>query len=186
MNKQKGFTLIELLMTLSLFGIVFGFAVPSFTQFIHKASIRSATMTLVHAVAIARESAVVGGRPISICPTEDGRICTKKWQQRFMIYEDLNGNSVQDEDETKVVAFMDVGNKWRIDWRAFGGKSHITFTPEGYTRHQNGSFKICSTQDVELGRLVIVNKPGRARVGPDSDRDGYSEKYNGENMQCLN
>lgn len=184
MSKVKGFTVIDLMITLSLVSIVLGFSVPSFTTMADKASLRNATTQVVHSVAVAREYAIINNSYTSICPTEDGISCVKKWNRRFMVYEDLNGNGKQEGNETKVVFIYDVSNKWNVAWKAFGRKSQITFTPEGFTAHQNGSFTICPANKIELGRTVIVNKPGRARIGADDDGDGFSEKANGTKMSC--
>ncbi len=180
----RGLTLIELLVGVSIASALVFVGVPSTMSILDKQQLDSTSVTLLRNLHYARQYAVTHQVHVSVCPTKDGAICSEEWQDHYLVYVDDNGNSEQDSREKRVLNFQNVSEKWRLSWRAFGGKTQITYTPKGSTKHQNGSFKICPTAERRLGRMIHINKAGRGRLAADNNRDGLSETSRGKPMTC--
>ena len=60
----RGFTIIELVVTLALFGVLMGLAVPSFTVFIQNTQIRNAAETVMTGITQAKTEAIRRNTPV--------------------------------------------------------------------------------------------------------------------------
>ncbi len=60
----RGFTIIELVVTLALFGVLMGLAVPSFTIFIQNTQIRNAAETVLTGITQAKSEAIRRNTPV--------------------------------------------------------------------------------------------------------------------------
>src|SRR5690606_13340681 len=74
-HAHGGFTLAELVVTVAVLGITVALAVPSMARLRERAQTLDALHGLTSALAQARMSAVMRGRPVSVCPSADGLRC---------------------------------------------------------------------------------------------------------------
>jgi len=63
-RRARGFTIIELVVTLALFGVLMGLAVPSFTIFIQSTQIRNAAETVMTGIVQAKSEAIRRNTPV--------------------------------------------------------------------------------------------------------------------------
>lgn len=75
MKQQHGVTLIELLVAMAIMAILVTTAVPSFTDALRNARMRTATNGLAIALRIARGEALKRGAPVAACMSDDLATC---------------------------------------------------------------------------------------------------------------
>src|SRR5690625_2272861 len=81
----RGFTLVELLVTLVVFAIVAGFALPSFSKLVHETRTHSRALELYQATQLARTSAIVHNRRVTL--SAEGQ-----WSDGWKVFVDDNHN----------------------------------------------------------------------------------------------
>ncbi len=180
-----GFTLIEALITLSIIGILLSFSLPSFQKSIDRYQATAFANRLAGLINTGRQFSIYQNTITTICPSTDLINCNTDWQKGFMLFADKNGNAIREPDESLVSTIPTLEAPKRLFWRAFQNKQLIQFSPEGYTRSQNGTFTYCQNPaDLTTARLLILNKAGRLRQGTDVNSDGVQEQPNGQTPNC--
>lgn len=180
--KTKGFTLLELLSALSIAVIVGFVGLPGLCKLIDRETATAVTNGVVAALAQARADAAVNKIQVSICASSDGLTCATRWGSQLLVFRDPGGEG-ELEETRDILRTVELESGWKIRWSAFGHKSQLTLTPQGYTKHQNGSFYLCPA-DGQMSRVIVVNKAARARLAPDEDGNGFVEKANGDEASC--
>lgn len=67
-NSSSGFTLVELMLVVAIMGILFGIALPAFSDWVRGAKVRSVTSDLYASVIKARSEAIKRNRDIVLAP----------------------------------------------------------------------------------------------------------------------
>ena len=95
MKNQHAFTLIELMVTLAVFAILIGIALPSFqTQIVNNRSLVLAD-ELVGALNYARTEALKRGKSITFCPTNSaGTDCGTDWKSGWLVVVDTAASEI--------------------------------------------------------------------------------------------
>jgi len=88
MGRIRGFTLIELMVTLAVFAIVAGLAIPSFTQMIRDNRSVALADNLLSAAQYARAQAVTVKGAVSLCASADGATCGADWTEGWIVFAD--------------------------------------------------------------------------------------------------
>ncbi len=181
---NRGFTLIELLVVLAVLWVILGFALPSFNEMILKARSNAIQNTIYSAYQSARTLAVSGGTNITICGSDDGENCTRRWSQSIIIFYDENDNRSAEVEEIK--QFIPINADQQLHSRMALGRTYTRFTPTG-TASFAGSILICPESDsANFNRRVTWSNVGRIHTGRDLDNDGIVEDINGDPLECLN
>ena len=168
-RSSRGFTLIELLTTTSIFAILAGISLPSFSQLIESQRTASAISSLQSHMALARMAAVSRNNRTVLCPTPDGQHCTNStdWSTGWMLFVDENGNRKPDAgDDILRVEQQPISTHLRIASSA--GRQQLRYLSDGRSAGSNLTINLCNQRGQLLGK-VIVNNVGRPR----------SERYNG-------
>jgi len=127
----------------------------------------TAVNAFVHSVFVARSSAIVYNRTVSICPSVDGATCsnsTANWERGWIVF--MNGDHddppVVDQDE-RVLSVQAAlpGTAITSNRRAYSLKSYAHAVV-------NGTVVFCDRRGSPEARAVIINIAGRTRV---SNRD---------------
>ena len=140
---------------------------------------------MARAVAFARTEAVLLGRTVTLCPRKDDSSCGKNWQLGINIFTDINADGKLSEGDLMLKVIQPFTKGSSVSWMAFGKKNYLSFSATGYTMHQNGSFYYCpKNKDPLYGKILILNKQGRARQGRDLNQNGIPETSTGKDIEC--
>lgn len=65
-SRQRGFNLIELMIVLTIFGMLIGFSVPSYTRYAQTQKLRGASENLVQTIQLQRARAMATGQNVTL------------------------------------------------------------------------------------------------------------------------
>lgn len=159
-----GFTIPELLSVCAIGGVLA--MLSSYTlECLYITQLNLASSNLRSIVQSARSLALTNKLPVVICPSTDQLTCAKDWGNAAITFVDRNSNKIQDENEPSQALITISNQVGSLKWVAFGGKTNLTFTSDGFTDNQNGRFYICPKKSGQrFLRQLIVHKSGRPRV----------------------
>ena len=164
-----GFTLFELLIAMAILAIVLGLAVPSLDTMWRDSQRTAAVNGFVHAIFLARSTALTRNRAVSICRSSDGLSCgnqTANWQLGWIVFENTDRDEppVRDANETVLA----VQAQWSGGTITSNRRSY-SFRPHHHGV-VNGTLVFCDHRGPMHARAVIINTVGRPRVSKhDSD-----------------
>lgn len=180
----QGFTLIELLIILGIIMLLANMAVPSLTKLIHQEKITAEVNRLTGAIQVSRNTAATHSSKVTLCPSNDGRNCSKNWSSGYLAFIDKNGDRKRSSNEAIITQHKNTNKNIQLNWRAFGTKHSLQWLPTGITNHQNGSFEYCYKNKPKLSRGLYITKAGRVRLSKDKNKDGIHETASGKNIRC--
>lgn len=173
----RGFNLFELMLALSILGALLGIAVPSFKGMWLDSRRSTAVNAFIHSIFLARSSAFIYKRTVSICRSADGASCsnnTANWERGWIVFvnDDRDEPPVVDRNE-RVLSVQGAlsGATITSNRRAYSFKPH----PRAVV---NGTTVFCDHRGSTHARAIIINIAGRPRV---SNRDADSRP-----LRCPN
>jgi type IV fimbrial biogenesis protein FimT len=184
-RNAHGLSLIELLFTLLILSVLLTVALPSFSSIVAAKKSDLLMSRLQHAVELGKVTAITNTGTVTLCKSESGIDCGGNWQDGMILFTDSNGDRKVDQDDKLIryITFPEIDGT--LSWRAFQNRQYLQFTPQGFTRYQNGSFIFCPrNQKAEFARQLVINRTARARITIDSDGDGIREDSNGAPIRC--
>jgi type IV fimbrial biogenesis protein FimT len=171
-----GFTLPELLVVLSISAILMALAIPSFSRLIQSSTVSTTANILLADLRYARSEAIRRGGGVTLCrsdaPEANHPVCSSEssgadgrgWADGWIVFQDWNGNDVQDDVEpmlrvqsalTQMDAISEAGDSATV----------FRFTATGRTSITNAMLHIGGSRfATDVQRLVCVNVGGRARL----------------------
>ncbi len=169
-SRQRGFTLQELVVSLAIgSGVTTG--ATGLYAMVQDAKLTAATNEIVTQINLARSEAITRGHETVICASTDGRRCTGggtgevSWQNGYLVYANLDNDSIQDADEPTLRVHNGHGSGIAVRSNR-GGK--LTFKPEGVSPGSTITVAVCGTRK-EQARYIVVQNGGRARVARQSN-----------------
>ncbi len=161
---RPGFTLVELLASMVVLSVLLVAAAPVFSALLE----RNRAMTLFHqltaSMAGARLAALRMGRPVTLCPTQDGLRCRLDgvWDDGWMAYLDpgRRDQPLRSVDVIQHTAQPDAP----MAVRSSAGRHRIRFQPSGWAGGANLSLRVCAKRQARLLGAVVVNNAGRPRT----------------------
>jgi type IV fimbrial biogenesis protein FimT len=122
---QQAFTLLELMVTLSIFAILVGFAVPSFNKQISSSRSNALAEDFLSAFNYARTQSVALGKKVTVCAANaTATDCSTNWNAGWIVFIDSAAS-----DTTKPPLISKPADILR-KWGSLGSsKASIVFTP---------------------------------------------------------
>ncbi|WP_161599026.1 GspH/FimT family pseudopilin [Aidingimonas lacisalsi] len=157
---ESGITLLELLTVISLIVIMAAIAVPQYKNLASRHRVDSDTMRLITALKQARNTAVTQHTSTTLCPSLDQVHCTDDWKAPLMLFASHGETGQREHSNNDIITSWQSGRA-TTNYRGFGSRRYIRFTPWGATHSQNGTFTICSDA---ASKKVILYKSGRSRT----------------------
>jgi type IV fimbrial biogenesis protein FimT len=166
MNTQRvrGFTLVELMITIMVFGIIMGLAVPSMQQMVVNNRLSTQTNNFVGALQYARSEALKRRTPVALRPTSG----TTDWAQGWSIW--VDPNNLGTEDAGEVVLKVEGAISGGLTLNA-ATASAIVYRANGVINADicpaNANFSFCANlckAAGKPGRQVFISSTGRPEI----------------------
>jgi len=151
-SSQQGLTLPELLITLSLISLLAAIATPDFRRLIESNRQQALQDRLLHSLQQARARAVIEGRSVEVCASEDGEQCGADWNKGWIL-------KAVGREETLAAEQLSPATH-RLHWQGF--TQRIVFHANGQSPTGNGRFYLC--QDGDLAWQLVLNRQGRVHI----------------------
>ncbi len=163
MTRAHVFTLIELMVTLAIFGILVGLAVPAFQSMTDGNRIVAEQRKIIGAINLARSEASHRNQTVTMASGAGD-----DWSQGIQLYSDadVGGNTAFSAANDLMIKDLDASNTG-ITLNAYAaGDGFISFQGNGMLNEAAGtvSIAICDSTGAANGRLIVVNRVGRATV----------------------
>lgn len=188
MQNQHAFTLIELLFYLAIVALISAFSLVNLYSFQERQRSRQAAISFHNFIHYSRQSALLLGKTLSLCASEDGLQCNQSqhWGSRFVLLFIDSNKSGQIQQASDILREFNLSPyQGSIQWRSFGNKPYLRWQSNGTTYYQNGSFLFCpKSKNAKHGFLLVINTLGRSYLSKDSNNDGIVEDSNGQNIRC--
>lgn len=149
----SGFTIVEQLITLLLVVILATLATPALSRLQQKERDTAAMEELLGFLQFARSHAVLHKSTLTLCPSQDGKICLNDWNEQWLLHQASAQKTLRWEEAYK--------GQNRLNWSGFSGS--IRFLPNGTSPISNGRFYICAERIIT--HQLIINRQGRIRRG---------------------
>ena len=161
-RRHAGFSLVELVATVAVLAIVLALALPSFRALAERHQSLGAFHSLTAALAGARIAAIQRGRPVSVCPSADGRSCRTDgdWSKGWLVYSDPERSPQPASPDA--ILWVEQRSDEAVLIRASSGRPRVRYQPTGFAGGSNASLRLCTRDGRHLGSIV-VNLAGRAR-----------------------
>jgi type IV fimbrial biogenesis protein FimT len=158
--RQAGFNLLELMTTLMIAGLVLGFGIPSFTQFIDNNRMASAANDLVTTIHVARTEAVKRRQTVTICASSNwsdaAPDCDLGGGGGWIAFVDVDGDVTRDAGDTVIQAHAPLadGITFSIDAAA---------TP--YIQYGANGFPSTAAAGTPISNIQLCDDRGDADTG---------------------
>lgn len=185
----KGFSLIELIAVLAVAAILINLAAPSFADAMANAKLAVRTNLLTQSIHFGRSEAVKRASSVSICARSTDTQCStdNDWSEGWLVYTDSSSDgSLGQLDATdtvlKAVAFeasgIDLTASAVIGTNAKGAVKNIRFNSRGFANWTAGTFAICSEDNADKTKSVIVLGAGAVRSTGGSATTAAKDAFN--------
>ncbi len=177
----RGTSLLELLVTMSVVGILFSAAIPSFIDFSVRNRIVSYSNEFISAISMARSEAIRRGTTVSICHSDDNATCSGSWSDGWIVFANTDGDSpaVVDAGEPLIRAFPSLSDNFTMQADA-ALSADVTFGPDG-AAVTTGVMSVCHDGLAEDARAIVITSL-RPRVARDTDNNKIPNLDDGTDM----
>ncbi len=164
-NCCTGVTLIELLIVLAIIAVLTTIATPSFSDLKQAIASRSSRSALSASINQARNSAVMHGHHVVLCPSADLNTCerTLRWQHGWLLFVDENADDEHDPAE-KIIATNQAQSPG-VAVLGSSGRYRIRYQPDGTAGGSNITLTVCDRRGPAAARSLVISNTGRLRSG---------------------
>lgn len=174
MGRVKGVTLVEMLVCVAILAVVLGLAAPVYSKLVRASQTERLRDELWNSLQFARQQAVLGNAPVSLCPAASPAGCSEdgRWELGWLVFVDPDGDrACQDSDGDGVCD--DGGTILRVvklparDGITLRGnhfiKHGVRFEVTGFATWNNGTFLACDELGDAPPRGLVIARTGRVR-----------------------
>ena len=157
----RAFTLVEMLAVLAIAAVTLGLGLPALDEAVARHRLRAAASALLDTLGRARSRAVWHGRDVTVCASDDGRVCapSSDW---------AHGWVTRDGDRYLVDRHAPLHARLASTRRV--GRYAIAFAPNGTSRGTNQTVVLCLRGRPATAIAVVIGNAGLAhRETPDAD-----------------
>ncbi|CAH0444104.1 hypothetical protein LMG10661_00651 [Ralstonia syzygii subsp. syzygii] len=175
----RGFTLLEMMVTIAIISIMLVLVAPSFSDFLRKQRLLSATDNITSAIGQARTRALAQNSYVTVAPINGD------WANGWRVFsEGQNPDGIYDPStDTLLNQYDALTNGLKVTYNStayVGGSgnasgSYLIYSPNGYTASKlkqpqvTAAFNVAYQDGTGPSRIVIVNALGRARTCDPND-----------------
>jgi type IV fimbrial biogenesis protein FimT len=152
------------MVAIAVLGCLLQVAVPSFVSVLNSVRISTATNALLRDLMLSRSEAIKRNVRVVLCKSDTGDRCTSDggWEQGWIVFFDMNGNTTLDLGETILRRMDGLTGPLKI----YGNnnlRTHVVYSASG--GFQAGTFTVCVDHPSRTYvRRVVLNRTGRART----------------------
>lgn len=159
---SAGFTLIELIVTLTIAGILIGFAGPSMRSFVFSQRLSSQTNELVADFNFARSEAIKRANNVAVCTSSNGTSCSGNWQNGWITFVDADNSRTWTSGDSIVRIHESMPTGVAVNSSA----SIVVFDASGLLANGTGAgdYILCSSQTGK-SRTINITSTGRYSTG---------------------
>lgn len=158
MKNLYGLTLLECLIAIAISCILLFSAITAYQTWMQKNQLTTLVDQFTDALEYARDSAITLQSTIIFCPDHGDGTCGSHWSA---------GQIIMSEKNQRVLRILPaMPNQYHLYWRStLGDSTELRWRTDGFTRGQQGSFLICSSQQHHAkSAQIIILRTGRLRV----------------------
>lgn len=152
-NSVRGITLLELVLAISL---VFFFSCLVFRNYQSlwtSSTLTRLTLVLTQAIHFTQSMALTHATRVTVCASEHPPKCEGPWSNGYIVK----------TQRTLLRRYPKLPHGYTLKWHGnFNQNTALTFTAEGFTYGQQGSFTMCAPHASQVIRIV-VSRGGRLR-----------------------
>ncbi|WP_343237269.1 GspH/FimT family pseudopilin [Xanthomonas sp.] len=161
-TRQRGLSLIEAIACMVVIAILTAIALPGTRHTLQRQRIATSMHLLSGGLAAARNAAITGAVPVTVCPSAgDGRCRSDlDWSEGWLIYRD-SARQPQPRSPADVLRNEIQPVSSSISLLSSSGRPTVRFLADGRAAGSNITVRVCA--DGKLQGEVIVNNLGRVR-----------------------
>ena len=161
---KQGFTLLELLITLTIFMILIGIAIPSYRIISERNQANAEIIQLYRTIQLARSEAIKHNEIMCLCGSSNQKSCDGDWSAGYILFVDKDANGVVGASEMIVQSIHRIAKGGQLSWKGFPNRNYLQFLPLGITNNQNGTFTYLLNKGApQFKKSLIISKLGRVR-----------------------
>lgn len=163
----RGLTLVELCATLLVASVALALALPAMADLQDRVRRQAALHALTASLAGARIAAVGRGRPVTACPSRDGRRCRDDldWRDGWIVYVDPDRRP-QPASPADILQHAPPLPRGLALWSS-PGRHRVRFQPDGMAGGSNVSLRLCSAGAAPRQHATVtISLSGRTRTRP--------------------
>jgi len=162
-RSHAGFTLLDLLLALLVIGLVFGLAVPAWTNAVSRVRAAAARTAITTTLFNALRNATVIGREVVVCPAS-GDQCTggNDWSRGWIAFVDADGDRLHGANETVIDRAAALPRGVRLTGSS--GRPRLVYQPYGSNAGSNITFTLCDKRGPDDALALILSNGGRLRA----------------------
>ncbi|NND55003.1 MAG: type II transport protein [Gammaproteobacteria bacterium] len=151
-------------MTIALLGLLLTLSFPAMHNLHSTRAMRTQVNDLVHAIHLARHTALISGNTITLCPSHDGNRCDYDagWNDGWLLFTDA-GSALRPQ----VNSAGDVLLSHRTSTPLHISANRPVFRLRSYGRRStNGTFMFCDPRGRVDARRLVISYTGKPRAEP--------------------
>jgi len=164
-RKDAGYSLIEAMTVLAILAITLALSWPTFAEMLRRQKVRSSMHLLGSAMAMARNSAVMRGVVVIVCPdngASDGARCAagSDWSRGWIVFMDGDGNRRPDTP-SDLLRSEQAPADGAVQIRSTSGRQFLRYQADGRSGGSTLTVSFCAQG--QLAGTIKVNNVGRIR-----------------------